>query len=76
MREQLMSLILDAISREQKWECLVTTVVPHESLTDARRRLLKYMERGQWELQHSVHYHSRARCYWTRRRTIHVASTL
>lgn len=76
MREQLMSSTLDAISRGQKWEYLVMTVAAHESLADARRRLVEHAEYGQWELQRSVHYRDGARRYWMRRRVMRVASTL
>ena len=37
-----MSSTLDSITRGQKWEYLVLTVAPHESLGDARRRLVDH----------------------------------
>ncbi|MCV7528547.1 DUF5703 family protein [Micrococcus luteus] len=52
------------------------TVAAHESLADARRRLVEHAEYGQWELQRSVHYRDGARRYWMRRRVMRVASTL
>ena len=48
----------------------------HESLADARRRLVEHAEYGQWELQRSVHYRDGARRYWMRRRVMRVTSTL
>lgn len=76
MREQLMSSTLDSIARGQKWEYLVITVSPAESLGDARRRLVEHAEYGRWELQRSVHFRGGARRYWLRRRVVRVASTL
>lgn len=76
MREQLMSSTLDSIARGEKWEYLVITVAPHESIADARRRLVDHAEYGQWELQRSVHYRGGTRRHWMRRRVIRVRSTL
>ncbi|CAM3781144.1 DUF5703 domain-containing protein [Micrococcus flavus] len=76
MREQLMSSTLDSVTRGQKWEYLVLTVAPHESLGEARRRLVDHAEYGGWELQRSVHYRGGARRHWMRRRVMRVASTL
>ncbi|TFI50146.1 hypothetical protein E4A41_04205, partial [Micrococcus endophyticus] len=64
MREQLMSSTLDSIACGQKWEYLVITVSPDESLGDARRRLVEHAEYGRWELQRSVHFRGGARRYW------------
>ena len=71
-----MSSTLDAVTRGQKWEYLVITVAPGDSLADARRRLVEHAEYGRWELQRSVHYHGGVRRHWMRRRVIRVASTL
>lgn len=76
VREQLMSSTLDAVARGQKWEYLVLTVEPGESLADARRRLGEHAEYGRWELQRTVHYTGGARRHWLRRRVMRVASTL
>jgi len=76
MREQLMSSTPDAAARGQKWEYLVVTVAPEESLSDARRRIAEHAEYGRWELQRSVHYRGGARRHWLRRRVMRVASTL
>lgn len=76
MREQLMTSTLDSVSRGQKWEYLVITVAPEESLGEARSRLVEHAEYGRWELQRSVHYRGGVRRHWLRRRVMRVASTL
>ena len=56
-----MSSTLDSVAQGQKWEYLVLTVAPEESLGDARRRLVEHAEYGRWELQRAVHYRGGAR---------------
>lgn len=71
-----MSSTLDSHSRGQKWEYLVMTVAPHDSLGDARRRLVEHAEYGQWELRRTVLYRGGVRRHWLRRRVTRVPSTL
>ena len=71
-----MSSTLDAISRGQKWEYLVITVSPDESLGDARRRLVEHAEYGRWEHARTRLYMGGGKKVWMRRRIIRVQSTL
>lgn len=76
MREQTMSSTLDSITHGQNWEYLVITVAPHESLNEARRRLVEHAEYGKWDLQRTVVYRGGMQRYWLRRRVLRVRSTL
>lgn len=76
MQESELSSGLDSITRRSNWEYLVMTVAPHDSLAEARRRVVEHAEYGQWELQRSILYRGGARRYWMRRRIIRVQSTL
>ena len=76
MREQTMSSTLDSITHRQNWEYLVITVAPHESLNEARRRLVEHAEYGTWDLQRTVVYRGGMQRYWLRRRVLRVRSTL
>lgn len=59
-----------------RFEYLVMTVRPGQSLADARRELAEHAEYGKWELRTTRLYLGGMRRYWLRRRTMRVASTL
>lgn len=67
---------VDSLQRDRKWEHLVITVAPNESLAEARQRLVEHAEYGQWELQRSLLYRGGKRRFWLRRKFIKVYSTL
>nr|WP_208392099.1 DUF5703 family protein [Auritidibacter ignavus] len=64
------------MTRQDRWEYLVLTVAPNDSLPEARRRLVEHAEYGKWELKRSLIYRGGARRFWMRRKIYKVASTL
>lgn len=76
MREQEITSRLDSLEQRQRWEYLVMTVAPRDSVAEARRKVVEHAEYGKWELQRTVLYRGGARRYWMRRRIMRVRSTL
>lgn len=59
-----------------RFEYLVLTVHPGESLSDARRQVIEHAEYGKWELTCTRIYVGGLRRYWMRRRVMRVQGTL
>lgn len=76
MRETPIVSAVDSLTRQHSWEYLVITVAPHESLAQARQRLVEHAEYGHWELQRTLLYKGGTRRFWLRRKAIKVESTL
>ena len=58
-----------------KYEYLVLSVKPGESIAEARQRVREHSEYGKWELERSRLYMGGGRRYWLRRRVIAVERT-
>lgn len=76
MRENAPVSTVESVQHQRNWEYLVITVAPHESLPEARQRLIEHSEYGRWELQRSLLYRGGVRRFWLRRKLIKVQSTL
>jgi hypothetical protein len=58
-----------------KYEYLVLSVKPGESIAEARQRVREHSEYGKWELERSRLYMGGGRRYWLRRRVMSVERT-
>lgn len=76
VRETSMVSSVDSLTRKRGWEYLVITVVPGESLAEARQRLVEHAEYGHWELRRTLLYKGGTRRFWLRRKAMKVESTL
>lgn len=59
-----------------RFEYLILTVHPGESLADARRQVTEHAEYGKWELTCTRIYVGGICRYWMRRRVMRVKATL
>ncbi|GAA1045796.1 MULTISPECIES: DUF5703 family protein [Rothia] len=77
MREQEVGFANVRIAgKDQRFEYLTITVEPHESVKEARARVMEHSEYGRWELARSVILYGGRRRFWLRRRVIRVHKTV
>ncbi|MBM7050569.1 MULTISPECIES: DUF5703 family protein [unclassified Rothia (in: high G+C Gram-positive bacteria)] len=76
MREQsIASPALRGKTDHDRYEYLIITVEPGESLKEARARIGEHAEYGKWELSRSIILYGGRRRYWLRRRIMRVQRT-
>lgn len=76
MREREIGYGIERVGgTDQRFEYLVVTVEPRESLKDARARINEHSEYGRWELSRSVILYGGRRKYWLRRRVMKLQKT-
>lgn len=77
MNEQVVPASAVEMDRaDPRYEHLVVTVPPGQSLGAARARLGEHVEYGKWELVRSVVLYGGVRRFWLRRRRMRVRSSL
>ena len=75
MKERILSSGPDSGATTGKYEYLVLSVKPGESIAEARQRVREHSEYGRWELERSRLYMGGGRRYWLRRRVMTVERT-
>lgn len=76
MREQAInSPALRGKTDYDRYEYLILTLEPQDSIREARIRLGEHAEYGKWELARTVILYGGRRRYWLRRRIMKVVRT-
>lgn len=76
MREtQISAPIVHSTFNTDRYEYLIITVEPGDSVKAARQRLGEHAEYGKWELARTVILYGGRRRYWLRRRIMKVVKT-
>lgn len=75
MKERILSSGPARSAADGKYEYLVLSVNPGESLAEARQRVREHSEYGRWELERSRLYMGGGRRYWLRRKVMVVERT-
>ncbi|NUP73048.1 MAG: hypothetical protein HOQ07_00075 [Sinomonas sp.] len=75
MKERILSTSPARDAANGKYEYLVLSVNPGESIAEARQRVREHSEYGKWELERSRLYMGGGRRYWLRRKIMVVERT-
>ena len=75
MKERILSSGPARSAAQGKYEYLVLSVNPGESVAAARQRVREHSEYGKWELERSRLYIGGVRRYWLRRKVMVVERT-